>query len=129
MSKDACFAVLQEEENICTQWLTKKGIRPFAICGRRVWDAHNRPWWTWRQKRGLEKGPLDLFQVGLPELQVTARDEGSSDGVVKNIFDSKLGNDAGLIVGDPKFLCYLMTSLWRKDICWFDGSVRCRRTQ
>lgn len=62
--------------------------------------------------------------MGLPELQMTTGDEGRSDGVVKNIFDSELGNNAGLVVGNPELLGYLMASLWGKDICRFDGSAR-----
>lgn len=54
---------------------------------------------------------------------MSTRDEGGTDGVVKNIFDSKLSYNTGLIVRNPKFLCHLVTSLWRKDICRFDGSV------
>lgn len=50
-------------------------------------------------------------------------DKGSTDCIVKNIFDTELGNDAGLIVGYTKFFCHLVASLWRKDICRFDGSV------
>ena len=123
MCKDASSATLQKEKNICTQWLAKKVIRALPACGRGIWDAHYRSWWAWRQERRLEKGPLDLLQMRLPELQVATGDQGGSDGIVKNIFDSKLGDNAGLIVGYPKFLCHLMASLWRKDICRFDGSV------
>lgn len=122
--KDASGTPLQKEKDICTQWLAEKGIRALAVGGRGVWDAHYGARRARRQEGRLEKGPLDLFQVGFPELQVTAGDEGGSDGIVKNIFDSKLGNDAGLIVGDPKFLCHLVASLWGKDISRFDGSVQ-----
>ena len=114
---------MQKKKNICTQWLAEKGIWAFAICGRGVWDAHDGARWAGRQEGGLEKRPLDPFQVGLPELQVTTGDEGGSDGIVKNIFDSKLGNNAGLKVRNPKFLCHFMASLRGKDISRFDRSV------
>lgn len=61
--------------------------------------------------------------MGFPELQVSTGDQGGSYGIVKNIFDSKLSNNAGLVVGYPKLLCHLVASLWRKYICGFDGSV------
>lgn len=124
MCKDASSATVQKEKNICTQWLAEKGIRALATRGRGVRDAHYGSWWARRQEGCLEKGPLDLFEVGLPELEVSTGNQGGSDGIVKNIFDSKLGNNAGLIIGYPKFLCHLMASLWRKDICRFDGSMR-----
>lgn len=123
MCKDTSGTTLQKEKDICAQWLAEKGIRALAVCGRGVWNAHYGARRTRRQEGRLEKGPLDLFQVRLPELQVTTGDEGGSDGIVENIFDSELGNNAGLIVGNPKFLCHLVASLWGKDVCRFDGSV------
>lgn len=60
--------------------------------------------------------------MGLPKLQVAAGDKGGSDGIVKHVFDSKLGNNAGLVVGNPEFFCHLMASLWGEDISWLDGS-------
>lgn len=124
MCKDTSGTSLEKEEHICTQRLAEKGIRAFALCGRGVWDAHYRTRWTRGQEGSLEKGSLDFFQVGLPELQMTTGDEGRSDGVVKNIFNSKLGNNAGLVVWNPELLGYLMASLWGKDIGRFDGSAR-----
>lgn len=124
MSKDPRGSPLQEEKDICTERLAEKGIRALAICRRRVWDAHDRARWARRQEGCLQKRPLDLFQMGLPELQMTTGDECSSDGIIENIFNSKLGNNAGLIVRNPKFLCHLVASLWGKDICRFDGSER-----
>ena len=121
--KDASGTALKKEEDICTQRMAEKGIRALAVRRRRVWDAHDGARRTGRQEGRLEKGPLDLFQVRLPELQVTTGDEGSSDGIVKNIFDSELGNNARLIVGNPEFLCHLVASLRGKDVCWFDGSA------
>lgn len=123
MCKDASGTSLQKEKNICTQWLAEKGIRALAVYGRGVWNAHYGARRARRQEGRLEKGPLDLFQVGLPELQVTSGDEGSSNGIVKNIFDSELSHNAGLIVGNAKFFCHFVASLWGKDICRFDGSV------
>lgn len=114
---------MQEEKNVCAQWLAEKGIGAVAICGRRVWNAHDGARWTRRQEGCLEKGPLDPFQVGFPELQVTTGDEGGSYGIVEDIFDSKLGDNAGLKVGNPKFLCHFVASLWGKDIGRFDWSV------
>lgn len=122
MCKYASGATLQEEKNICAEWLAEKGIRASAVCGRWIWDAHYGAWRTRGQEGRLKEGPLDFFQVGLPELQVSTGDKGGPDGVVKNIFDSKLGYNAGLIVGYPKLLCHLMASLRRKDVCRFDGS-------
>lgn len=60
--------------------------------------------------------------MGLPELQVATGDEGSPDSVVKNIFDSKLGNDAGLVVRNPEFFSHFMAPFWWKNIGRFDGS-------
>ncbi len=114
MCKDASSTTLQKEKDICTQWLAEKGIRALAICGRGVWDAHYGTWRARRQKGRLKKGSLDFFQVGLPELQVSTGDKGGSDGIVENIFDSKLGNNTGLIIGNPKLLCNFVASLWGK---------------
>lgn len=122
MCKDASGTTLQEEKDICTQRVAEKGVRALAVSRRGVWDAHYGARRARGQEGRLEKGPLDLFQMGLPELQVTTGDEGGSDGIVKNIFDSKLGNNAGLIVGNSEFLCHLVASLWGKDVCRFDGS-------
>lgn len=122
MRKDTSGSALQEEKDVCTQRLAEKRIGAFAIGGRGVGDAYDGARWPWRQKGRLEKRPLDLFQMGLPELQVTTGDESSPDGVVKNIFDSKLGNDAGLVIGNPKFFCHFVAPLWWKNISWFDGS-------
>lgn len=122
MCEDVSGTALQEEKDICTQRLAEKRVRSLAVCGRGVWDAHygaRRARW---QEGCLKKRPLDLFQMGLPELQVTTGDECRSNGIVKNIFDSKLSNNAGLVIWNPKFLCNFVASLWRKDICRFDGS-------
>lgn len=122
MSKDSIGAALQEEKDVCTQRLAEKSVGAFAVGGRGIRDADDGARWPRRQEGRLEKRPLDLFQMGLPELQVATGDEGSSDGVVKNVFDSKLGNNAGLIVGNPQFLRHLMAPLWWKNICRLDGS-------
>lgn len=122
MCKDTSGAGLQKEKDVGAQRLAEERIGAFAIGGRRVRDAYDGARWPWRKKGRLEKRPLDLFQMGLPELQVAPGDEGSSDGVVENIFDSKLGNDAGLIVRDPEFFRHLVAPLWWKNICWLDGS-------
>lgn len=122
MCKDAGGAALQQEEDVGTQRLAKKGIRAFAFAGRRVWDANNGARRAGGQEGCLEEWPLDFFQVGLPKLQVATGDKGGPDGVVKDIFNSKLGNDAGLVVGNPKLLCHLMASLRGEDVCWLDRS-------
>lgn len=122
MRKDTSGSALQKEKDVCTQRLAEKRIGTFAVGGRGVGDAYDGARWSWRQKGRLEKRPLDLFQMGLPELQVATGDEGSPDGVVKNIFDSKLGDDAGLVVGNPKFFCHFMAPFRWKNICRFDGS-------
>lgn len=120
--KDTNGSALQKEKDVCTQRLAEKRIWAFAIGGRGVGDAYDGARWPWRQKGSLEKGPLDLFQMGLPELQVATGDEGSPDGIVENIFDSKLGNDAGLVVWNPKFFSHFMAPFWWKNIGRFDGS-------
>lgn len=121
--KDAGTATLQKEKNICTQWLAEKRVWALAICGRGIWDAHDGSWWTRRQEGCLQEGPLDLLKVGLPELKVPTRNQGGSDGIVKDVFYSKLGDDAGLVVRYAKFFGHLMTFLWRKDVGRFDWSV------
>lgn len=120
--KDTSGSALQKKKDVCTQRLAEKRIGAFAVGGRGVGDAYDGTRWPWRQKGRLEKRPLDLFQMGLPELQVATGDEGSPDGVVKDIFDSKLGNDAGLVVRNPKFFSHFMAPFWWKNICRFDGS-------
>lgn len=62
--------------------------------------------------------------MGLPELQVTAGDKGSSDGIVEHIFDPKLSYNTCLIVGNAKFFCHLMASFWGENIGGFDRSVK-----
>lgn len=124
MRENTRGAFLQEEKNICTQRQAEKRVWTLAVCWRGIWYAYNRPRWARRKERRLEKGPLDFFQMRLPELKMSTGDEGSSNGVVKNIFDSELGYNAGLIVRDPKLLCNLMASLRGQDVCGFNGSER-----
>lgn len=122
MCKDPSGTGLQKEKDVCAQRLAEERVGAFAIGGRGVGDAYDGARWPWRQKGRLQERPLDLFQMGLPELQVAPGDEGSSDGVVKNVFDSKLGNDAGLIVGNAELFGHLVAPLWWKNICRLDGS-------
>lgn len=60
--------------------------------------------------------------MGLPELEVTSRDECSTDSIVKHILNTELGNNACFIIWNAKFLSDLMASLWRQNVCRFDGS-------
>ena len=55
----------------------------------------------------------DLAQVRLPELQVAPGDEGGAYGVVEDVLDAKLVEDAGLVVRDPQLLGDLPATLRR----------------
>lgn len=117
---------LNDEHDVSAQRGLQQLPRAISVSGRALRDLNERRRGFGRQEWCLQQWLLDLPQVGLPELQVTSGDEGCSDGVVKDILDAKLVEDARLVIRDSELFGYLSSALWRQNISRFNGSVRNR---
>lgn len=115
MCKDF-LSLLQDQDDVGTVRVLQQANR-MLLCGCRGRRHSDDRWWRfgWQEGR-LEKRPLHVSEVRLPKLQVAAGDESSSDGVIKDILDTKLSDDAGLIIWHTQLLSHLTTPFWRKNL-------------